>query len=354
MSVLFSPMTLRGVRLPNRITLSPMCQYSAIDGMPNEWHLMHLGARAAGGVGLIITEAAAVAAEGRISPLDVGLWSDEQVDAWRPITGFITARGSVPGVQLAHAGFKASTYHPWALHSGGVPDAEGGWQPVGPGDRPFAPGYRSPVALDGAGIDAVVAAFAAAARRAVDAGFRVVEVHGAHGYLLHEFLSPLTNDRTDGYGGDRAGRSRLMIEVVRAVRVAVGETVAVLVRISATDWVPGGWSIDDSVELAKDLAAEGVDLIDVSSGGAVATADIPVGPGYQVPLAERIRLATGVPTGAVGMITEPAQAEEIIAAGRAALVLLGRQLLRDPHWALRAAAEFGVDARWPTQYLRAR
>ncbi|WP_200208994.1 NADH:flavin oxidoreductase/NADH oxidase [Micromonospora coerulea] len=354
MSALFTPLALRGVTLPNRIAMAPMCQYSAgPDGLPTDWHRVHLGSRAVGGAGLIITEASAVAPEGRISPQDVGIWSDAQVDAWRPITAFVAEQGAVPAVQLAHAGFKASTYRPWADHRGGVPDAEGGWTPVGPGAEPFLPDYREPTALDEAGIAGVVAAFATAAGRALDAGFAAVEIHAAHGYLLHEFLSPLTNHRTDGYGGDRAGRMRLTLQVARAVRAAVGESVPVLTRISATDWVSGGWTVEDSVLLAGELAAAGVDLVDASSGGASAGAAIPIGPGYQVPLAARIRREAGVPTGAVGLIVEPEQAEQIVTAGEADLVLLGRELLRDPYWPRRAAAKLTAEPHWPNQYARA-
>ncbi|OWV04305.1 oxidoreductase [Micromonospora wenchangensis] len=354
MSALFTPLALRGVTLPNRIALAPMCQYSADpDGLPTGWHLVHLGSRAVGGAGLVVTEATAVVPEGRISPQDTGIWSDAHVDAWRPVTAFVAARGAVPAVQLAHAGFKASTYRPWAAGRGGVPDAEGGWTPVGPGAEPFLPDYRRPTALDETGIAGVVAAFATAAGRAVDAGFAAVEIHAAHGYLLHEFLSPLTNHRTDGYGGDRAARMRLTLEVARAVRAAVGEQVPVLTRISATDWVDGGWTVDDSVALAAELAATGVDLVDASSGGASTGAAIPVGPGYQVPLAARIRREAGVPTGAVGLIVEPEQAEQIVAAGEADLVLLGRELLRHPYWPRRAAAKLGAAPDWPDPYARA-
>ncbi|MBM0224770.1 NADH:flavin oxidoreductase/NADH oxidase [Micromonospora sp. ATA51] len=354
MSALFTPLALRGVTLPNRVAMAPMCQYSAgPDGLPTDWHRVHLGSRAVGGAGLIVTEATAVVPEGRISPQDVGLWSDAHVDAWRPITAFVAAQGAVPAVQLAHAGFKAATYRPWAERRGGVPDAEGGWTPVGPGTEPFLPDYRWPTALDEAGIAGVVAAFATAAGRALDAGFAAVEIHAAHGYLLHEFLSPLTNHRTDGYGGDRTARMRLTLEVARAVRAAVGESVPVLTRISATDWVSGGWTVEDSVVLAGELAAAGVDLVDASSGGASASASIPVGPGYQVPLAARIRRDAGVLTGAVGLIVEPEQAEQIVAAGEADLVLLGRELLRDPYWPRRAAAKLTAEPHWPNQYTRA-
>ncbi|SCE78883.1 2,4-dienoyl-CoA reductase [Micromonospora haikouensis] len=354
MSSLFTPLALRAVTLPNRVALAPMCQYSAgPDGLPTDWHRVHLGSRAVGGAGLVLTEATAVVPEGRISPQDVGLWSDAHVDAWRPVTAFVAAQGAVPAVQLAHAGFKASTYRPWAPRRGGVPDAEGGWAPVGPGAEPFVPDYRVPTALDEAGIAGVVEAFATAAGRAVDAGFAAVEIHAAHGYLLHEFLSPLTNHRADGWGGDRAGRMRLALEVARAVRATVGESVPVLTRISATDWTEGGWTVEDSVVLAGELAAAGVDLVDASSGGAAPRATIPVGPGYQVPLAARIRREAGVATGAVGLIVEPEQAEQIVAGGEADLVLLGRELLRDPYWPRRAAAKLGATPDWPAQYERA-
>ncbi|GIG86590.1 NADH:flavin oxidoreductase/NADH oxidase [Plantactinospora endophytica] len=354
MSVLFSPLTLRGVTLPNRIAMSPMCQYSAgLDGLPTDWHRVHLGSRAVGGVGLVVSEATAVVPEGRISPRDTGLWSDAHVDAWRPVTAVVAANGAVPAVQLAHAGRKASTYWPWSTVKGGVPDAEGGWTPVGPGTAPFLPSYRTPVALDRAGIDRVVAAFGQAATRALAAGFQAVEIHAAHGYLLHEFLSPLVNTRTDAYGGDLTGRSRFAVEVTRAVRSAVGDDVPVLVRISATDWVPGGWTPADSVLLAKLLAEAGADLVDCSSGGGVPEAEIPLGPGYQVPLAAQVRRESGVPTGAVGLISAPEHAEAIVATGDADLVLLGRELLRDPYWPHRAAQRLGATGQLPDQYLRA-
>ncbi|MEU5561820.1 NADH:flavin oxidoreductase/NADH oxidase [Micromonospora musae] len=354
MSKLFAPLALRAVTLPNRIAMAPMCQYTAgPDGLPSEWHLVHLGARAAGGVGLVLSEATAVLPEGRISPQDTGIWSGAQVDAWRPVAAFLTAHGAVPAMQLAHAGFKASTYRPWAAERGGVPDADGGWTPVAPGTTPFAPNYRTPTALDAAGIAAVVEAFAAGATRALDAGFAAVEIHAAHGYLLHEFLSPLSNHRTDEYGGDRAGRIRLTLEVARAVRAAVGEEVPVLARISSTDWVEGGWTMDDSVVLAAELAGAGVDLVDTSSGGVSPAQQVPLAPGYQVPAAARIRREAGVPTGAVGLIVEPEHAEQIVADGEADLVLLGRELLRDPYWPLRAAAKLGATPTWPNQYLRA-
>jgi 2,4-dienoyl-CoA reductase-like NADH-dependent reductase (Old Yellow Enzyme family) len=354
MSVLFSPLKVRGVTLPNRVVMAPMCQYSAgPDGLPTDWHRVHLGSRAVGGVALVISEATAVVPEGRISPRDTGLWSDAHVDAWRPITAFVASAGAVPAIQLAHAGRKGSTYWPWSQVTGGVPDEEGGWTPVGPETEPFLPSYRVPTALDPTGIGRVVDAFAEGAARALAAGFQAVEVHAAHGYLLHEFLSPLTNHRTDGYGGNLAGRSRLALEVTRAVRATVGEDVPVLVRISATDWVDGGWTVADSVLLAGALADAGADLVDCSSGGAVPDVTIPLGPGYQVPLAARVRRESGVPTGAVGLISEPEHAEAIVANGDADLLLLGRELLRDPYWPRRAATRLGAAPHFPNQYLRA-
>ncbi len=353
MSELFSPLTLRSVTLPNRIAVSPMCQYSARAGFPDAWHLVHLGSRAVGGAGLVLTEATAVQAVGRISPADTGLWDDAHIEAWRPITEFIRAHGSVAGAQLGHAGRKGSTYPPFEPGQGGVSDEEGGWTPVAPSAVPFSGTYRVPDALDTAGIERVVADFAAAARRAVAAGFQLVEVHGAHGYLLHEFLSPLSNRRTDAYGGSFENRTRLIREVTSAVREAVGEDVPVLVRISATDWVDGGWTAEDSVVLARDIAALGADLVDVSTGGNVPKADIPVGPGYQVRFAETVRRKADVPTGAVGLITDARQAEQILADGSADLVLLARELLRDPYWPLHAARELGAQVTPPKQYARA-
>jgi 2,4-dienoyl-CoA reductase-like NADH-dependent reductase (Old Yellow Enzyme family) len=350
---LFSPLPLRGVTLPNRVAMSPMCQYSAIDGLPNAWHQAHLGTRAVGGVGLLVAEASAVTPAGRISPRDAGIWSAAHAAAWRPITEFVASRGAVPAIQLAHAGFKASTWWPFAGSRGGVSDADGGWTPVGPTGTAFLPSYRVPDPLSPAAIGAIVEAFAAAAGFALAAGFRAVEVHAAHGYLLHEFYSPLVNTRADDYGGDFGGRTRFVREVVAAVRAAVGEEVPVLVRLSCTDWVPGGWTIDDTVRLATDLLAGGADLIDCSSGGAAAAAQIPAEPGYQVPFADRVRRETGGLTGAVGLITTPDQANEIVSNGRADIVLLGRELLRDPYWPQHAAIALGIEPRWPDQYLRA-
>ncbi|WP_210503388.1 NADH:flavin oxidoreductase/NADH oxidase [Nocardioides xinjiangensis] len=354
MSLLFSPITLREVTIRNRAWVAPMCQYSAVDGVPGDWHLVHLGSFARGGAGLVLAEATAVVPEGRITPDDTGLWNDEQQAAWSRIVDFLHTQGATAGVQLAHAGRKASTYSGFDGRRGGVPDSDGGWRPVGPSAAPY-PGLRDdPEPLDRAGIRSVVEAFADAAGRAVAAGFDVVEVHAAHGYLLHEFLSPVSNLRDDEYGGSFENRVRLVLEVTRAVRDRVGAGVPLLVRVSATDWIEGGWTADETVRLAAMLRAEGVDLVDTSTGGNVA-ADIPVEPGYQVPFARRIRTEADVPTGAVGLIVEPKHAEEILAEGSADVVLLGRELLRDPHWPLRAAHELGETDHdlWPVQYLRA-
>jgi 2,4-dienoyl-CoA reductase-like NADH-dependent reductase (Old Yellow Enzyme family) len=309
MSQLFTPLTLRQLTLPNRIAVSPMCQYSAEDGMANDWHLVHLGSRAVGGAGLVIVEATAVLPEGRISPQDLGLWRDEQIEPLRRITRFIEAQGSFAGIQLAHAGRKASTWRPWLGKQGSVPPDAGGWTPLAPSNIAFDPQHSVPQALDQAGIDAVVQAFVDAAARALAAGFKVVEVHAAHGYLLHQFLSPISNRRQDSYGGSFENRIRLLLEVVEAVRAAWPVELPLLVRLSATDWVEDGWNDDETVELARRLKALGVDLIDVSSGGTSAKAEIPVGPGYQTHFAERVRREAGIASSTVGMITEPAQAE---------------------------------------------
>jgi 2,4-dienoyl-CoA reductase-like NADH-dependent reductase (Old Yellow Enzyme family) len=325
-----------------------MCQYSATDGVPNDWHLVHLGARATGGAGLVLSEATAVSPEGRISPEDTGIWNDEQAQAWSRITAFVRSQGAVPGIQLAHAGRKASTWRPFDPRSGTISAEDGGWTAVAPSAVAFGR-YAEPAALDAAGITKVVEDFRTAAVRSVAAGFEVVELHAAHGYLLHSFLSPLSNLRTDAYGGE--GRTRLLLEVVTAVRAVVPGPL--FVRISGTDWTPGGWTVEDSVALAPLLRDAGVDLVDVSSGGLHHTQQIPVGPGFQVPLAARVR-AAGVPTGAVGLITDPHQAQQVLDDGSADLVLLARKLLRDPHWPLRAARELGADVTWPPQYERAR
>jgi 2,4-dienoyl-CoA reductase-like NADH-dependent reductase (Old Yellow Enzyme family) len=351
MSRLFEPLTLRGVTARNRIWVAPMCQYSAVDGMPDDWHLVHLGARAVGGAGVVLTEATAVSPEGRISPQDTGIWDDAQAQAWARVVAFVQAQGALAGVQLAHAGRKASARRPWEGR-GFVAPEDGGWTPVGPSPLAF-PGLAEPAELDEEGIGKVRADFVAATRRALAAGFDVVELHAAHGYLLHEFLSPLSNQRTDGYGGDLAGRMRLVLEVVEDVRAVWPQDRPLLLRISASDWTDGGWTVEDSVALAKEAAARGVDLVDCSSGGNV-LAKIPVEPGYQVPFASQVRSGAGVPTGAVGLITDPQQAEQVLADGHADVVLLARELLRDPHWPLRAARELGVDVTWPVQYERAR
>ncbi len=331
-----------------------MCQYSSVEGVPTDWHLVHLGARATGGAGAVIVEASGVTPEGRISPDDSGIWSDDQVAAFRRITAFVSEHGAVPGIQIAHAGRKASVDAPWR---GGrrLDPGERGWQPVGPSAVPFDDGWHVPRELTAGEIGDVVEAFAAAARRSHAAGFRLLEIHAAHGYLLNSFLSPLSNLRTDAYGGDFAGRTRLLLEVVEAVRAAWPAELPLTVRISASDWVEGGWSLDDSVALAALLGPLGVDLVDCSSGGNSPAQQIALGPGYQVPFAAAIRQRAGIATGAVGLITEPQQAEDILQAGEADVVLLGRESLRDASWPLRAALELGVESDdWPSQYLRAR
>jgi 2,4-dienoyl-CoA reductase-like NADH-dependent reductase (Old Yellow Enzyme family) len=352
--MLFTPLALRDVTLRNRIAVSPMCQYSARDGLASDWHLVHLGSRAVGGAGLVVVEATAVEPRGRISPGDLGLWSDEQVEPLARIARFVEGQGAVACLQLAHAGRKASVRAPW--EEGGAPLAEGagGWAVVGPSALPFAPGHPVPAPLDEPGLAAVTRAFADGARRALAAGFRAVEVHAAHGYLLHQFLSPLSNRREDGYGGSLEHRTRLAREVVAAVRAAWPERLPLLVRISATDWVEGGWTVEDSVVLARALRELGADLIDVSSGGTAAGARVPAGHGYQTAFAERIRREAGIATGAVGMITAPEQAEHVLRTGQADLVLLAREFLRDPYWPLHAAQRLGADVPWPPQYLRAR
>jgi len=350
---LFDPFTLRGVTFKNRIAVSPMCEYSAVDGVPTDWHLVHLGSRAVGGAALVFTEATSVLPEGRISPADTGIYNDRQTEAWTRIAAFIQSQGAVPGIQLAHAGRKASTAAPWL---GGKPvgPQKGGWEPIfGPSPIAFAEGYQVPEALDESGLAQVRTAFHDAAVRSVQAGFKVIEIHGAHGYLISEFLSPLSNQRTDAYGGSLENRARLLIETVETVRLAIPEDMPLFVRISATDWVEGGWNGGDSVKLAKLLKPIGVDLFDCSSGGNVATAKIPVGPGYQVPFAEMVKKEAKIATGAVGMITDPKQANEIIQAGQADLVLLAREMLRDPYWPRRAAGELGASLQVPAQYARA-
>jgi 2,4-dienoyl-CoA reductase-like NADH-dependent reductase (Old Yellow Enzyme family) len=352
-SHLFSPLRLAGVTFPNRIFVSPMCQYSSEDGFSNDWHLVHLGSRAVGGAALVLTEASAVLAEGRISPQDLGLWKDDHIAGLRRIVEFLHAQGARAGVQLAHAGRKASMTRPWAGERY-LPPSEGGWREVmAPSAVPFAENYGRPIELDLAGIEIITRAFAKATRRAIEAGFDVVELHGAHGYLLHEFLSPLSNRRTDQYGGSFENRIRLMVEVVDAIRAEWPVELPLLVRISATDWTEGGWDVDQSVALAKVLKEHKVDLVDVSSGGMAPRLVMPIGPGYQTAFAERIRREAHIATGAVGMITDAAQAEHILRTGQADLVLLARELLREPYWPLQAAKELGDATSWPAQYLRA-
>jgi 2,4-dienoyl-CoA reductase-like NADH-dependent reductase (Old Yellow Enzyme family) len=329
-----------------------MCQYSSVDGLPDEWHLVHLGARAVGGAGLVLTEATAVTADGRISPQDAGIWNDRQAEQWARVVRFVQAQGAAAGMQLAHAGRKASTRRPWEGR-GYVDPADGGWPTVGASPVGYAD-WPAPRELTPEDLAALTADWVSATRRAEQAGFDTVEVHAAHGYLLHQFLSPLTNTRTDSYGGTFENRVRYPLEVVRAVRDAWPAERPVLVRISATDWAPGGWTLEDAVAFSRLMREAGVDLVDVSSGGLVPEQQVEVGPGYQVPLAAAIREQAGVATGAVGLITEPVQAEKVLADGQADVVLLARELLRDPHWPLRAAAELGADVTWPVQYERAR
>lgn len=352
MSHLFSPLTVRDTTFRNRAWVAPMCQYSSVDGLPSDWHLVHLGSFARGGAGLVLQEATAVTPEGRISPADAGIWSDEHASAYERITRFVADQGAVPGIQLAHAGRKASTQRPWD-GNGYVEPADGGWQTVAPSPIAFGE-WPVPKELSVEEIDEIVGSFASAAKRALDAGFQVAEIHAAHGYLIHQFLSPLSNHRADAYGGDLDGRSRFLVEVVDAVRAVWPEEKPLFVRFSATDWAEGGWSVEETVEVARRLAARGVDLADVSSGGLVPHQQITLGPGYQVPFARAVREGSGLPVAAVGLITEPEQAEAILADGSADAVLMARELLRDPHWPLRAAAELGDDVRWPDQYLRAR
>jgi len=350
---LFDSLKIRDLTFPNRVFVSPMCEYSSTDGFANDWHLVHLGSRAVGGAGLVLTEATAVLPEARISPQDLGIWKDDHIEFLSRLTRFIHDQGSIPGMQLAHAGRKASTWRPWD-GSGAIPASAGGWEKVvAPSTVPFADNYPMPQALPIDGIQEVVNAFTAAAQRAWQAGFRVIEIHAAHGYLLHEFLSPLSNQRTDSYGGSFENRIRIVCETVAAVRKVWPEHAPLFVRISSTDWIDGGWDIQQSVELARKLKPLGVDLIDCSSGGNAAQAKIPVGPAYQTPFAEQIRREANILTGAVGMITTPTQAEGIISDGKADAVIMAREFLRDPYWPLRAARELGRPMSWPVQYLRA-
>jgi 2,4-dienoyl-CoA reductase-like NADH-dependent reductase (Old Yellow Enzyme family) len=347
---LLSPLTIRGTTFRNRIVMSPMCQYSSEEGMASDWHLVHLGSRAVGGVALVMAEATAVTRDGRISPADLGLWSAEHTPPLARIAGFIQSQGAVAGIQLAHAGRKASCQPPWLGGARLVEPHGGGWPVVAPSPIPFDDGDPTPIELDSVGINGIVAAFEAATRRAVEAGFRVIEIHAAHGYLLHEFLSPLSNRRTDLFGGSLENRLRLPLLVIDRVRQSMPGDFPLFVRISATDWADGGWDIDQSIAFAREAQQRGVDLIDVSSGGLVPKARIPVGKGYQVSLARRIRDEAGVSTGAVGLITEPQHANEIITGGDADLVFIGREMLRDPYWPLKAQRELGGEPAWPVPY----
>ena len=350
---LFSPLQLRDVQLRNRIGVSPMCQYWSEDGFANDWHLVHLGSRAVGGAALVMAEATAVLPEGRISPQDLGIWRDEHSEMLARIFRFIAEQGAVPAIQLAHAGRKASTARPWEDRRG-LTEEEGGWRPVfAPTATAFDDGYVEPEALDAVGIQRVVTAFADASKRALQAGAQLIEIHAAHGYLLHEFLSPLINKRSDEYGGSFENRTRIVRQVVESIRRVWPDRLPLAIRISATDWVDGGWDIDQSIALAQQLKPVGVDLVDCSSGGAVPRAKIPIGPGYQVPFAEAIRHEAEIATAAVGMITEPQQADEIIASGQADMVFLAREFLREPYWPIKASLELGGDLAEPVQYARA-
>jgi 2,4-dienoyl-CoA reductase-like NADH-dependent reductase (Old Yellow Enzyme family) len=347
---LMTPLTIRGAKFRNRMVMSPMCQYSAEEGMANDWHLVHLGSRAAGGVGLVIVEATSVTWDGRISPADLGIWSDDHMPPLARIAQFIRSQGAMVGIQLAHAGRKGSSRVPWEGGAAIPPDEEGGWVVVAPSPIPFIEGDPVPRELDKEEIELTVRAFVTAAERALTAGFNVLEVHAAHGYLLHQFLSPLCNKRTDEYGGSFENRIRLLLRVVGQVREVMPEELPLFVRLSATDWIEGGWDIDQSVELAKRLKAINVDVIDVSTGGAVPKARIPMGKGYQVPCARRIRDEADIMTGAVGLITDVPYANDLVIGGDADLVLLGRELLREPYWALKAAQEMDCEPDWPKQY----
>ncbi len=347
---LLSPLTLRGITFRNRIAVSPMCQYSAVDGFANDWHLVHLGSRAVGGASLIMVEATSVAKEGRITPGDLGIWKDEHIEMLARIAKFVHSQGAIAGIQLAHAGRKASCELAWKGGASLMTVEQGGWPIVGPSPVPFDEAHPVPIPLDEAGIDGVVAAFEAGARRALKAGYKVIEIHAAHGYLLQEFLSPISNHRNDQYGGSLENRMRLPLRVAERLRGLMPEDLPLFVRISATDWVDGGWDIEQSVELARQLKGLGVDLIDVSSGGTVPQARVPVAKGYQVPFARRIREEVDIRTGAVGLITEPHYANEIITGGDANLIFIAREMLREPYWALKAQQALGEEPAWPVQY----
>lgn len=350
---LFQPYTLRGVTLRNRIVVAPMCQYSSEDGFATDWHLVHLGSFAVGGAALVITEATAVEARGRIAPQDLGIYRDEHIEMLARITAFIKSQGAVSAIQLAHAGRKASVYRPWS-GNGAVAIEDGGWETIAPSAVPFAQNYPHPVEMSNEEIATVVRSFQAGAQRALQAGFEVMEVHAAHGYLVHQFLSPYSNKRTDSYGGSLENRMRFLLEVTDAVRQVIPAEMPLIVRVSATEWTEGGLTLEESVLVARELKKHGVDLIDVSSSGNIENAKIPVGPNYQVPLAETIRRDAAIPTGTVGLITEPTQANDILEQQQADLILLGRELLRNPRWTQHAAQELKADITWPKQYERAK
>ncbi|NIJ53126.1 NADH:flavin oxidoreductase/NADH oxidase [Dyadobacter arcticus] len=352
-SHLFTPLSLKSITLKNRIVVSPMCQYSSVDGFANDWHLVHLGSRAVGGASLIIFEATAVSAEGRISLQDLGIWKDKHKEKLKQITDFISSQGTVPGVQLAHAGRKASTFPAWKGR-GQVPFDQGGWKTVSASSIPFLEKEDAPLELDEQGIKKVIDDFAKAAKRALEAGFKVIEIHAAHGYLIHQFLSPLSNQRTDSYGGSFENRIRLLLQVIEAIQKVWPDDLPIFVRISATDWADGGWEAEQSTELAKILTDKGISLIDVSSGGLVSYAKVPIGPSYQVPFSAKIKKQTHALTAAVGLITEAQQAEDILKDGEADLIVMAREMLRDPYFPLHAARQLGEDIEWPVQYDRAK
>ena len=353
MSKLFSPLSIKSITLKNRITVSPMCQYSSVDGFANDWHLVHLGSRAIGGAGLIISEATAVSPEGRISSQDLGIWKDGHIDKLKQITSFISEHQVIPGIQLSHAGRKASTATPW-LGRGKVNPEDGGWQTFAPSAIAFSDSYPMPEALNQAGIDKVILDFTNAAKRALTAGFKVIEIHAAHGYLIHQFLSPLSNQRTDHYGGSFENRIRLLLQIIDSIKTVWPEDLPIFVRISATDWAEGGWNIDESVKLSLQLKEQKIDLIDVSTGGLVSYAKIPVGPAYQLPFASRIKKETGILTGTVGMITNAVQSETILINEDADLILMAREILRNPYFPLEAAHDLHEDVKWPIQYERSK
>ena len=354
MNRLFSSLKIRNVELKNRIVVSPMCQYSSNDGFPTDWHLVHLGSRAVGGAGLIFTEATAVSSEGRISPDDAGIWNDQQANAYKRITSFIKSQNAVPGIQLAHAGRKASTYSPWK-GKGEIKIENGGWHTLAPSPIPFAENFPRPKEMNEEDIKIAINQFNKAALRSIDAGFEVIELHFAHGYLVHEFCSPISNQRKDNYGGTLENRCRFAIEISKSVRQVIPDGMPLFVRISSTDWIDGGWDINQSVQLAKWLKEVGVDLIDCSSGGNVKNAKIPLAPGYQIPFSERIKKEVGILTGGVGLITTAEQAEEIISSGKADIILMARQMLREPYFALHAAKKLNIDLKdFPNQYLRSK